>query len=762
MSLLFFKKFFDFLPISLPTSRMHCKDGRSLELSVEVNVAPGFLSPYTKIVRFLPRYVVFNRLERPIRLWQDSSVFRPVNEDRGAAATETLQSSKLSRKWRYDFEESNHHGKINQYESLFGKPVTIDDRKCNKASVIRGAETINEGTTAHKSAQYIASVGPSELAPFSLPDSRAERQFRVDLGGLWNVTSSFASELPGEHNLNIARATDLSLLKHVSTRAAPKYKIVLPPPDDGTIGEWDGELGVFFETDWGGDRTIIVKGTKRGKYAYNHTDIHVGDELLRVDGVSVVRMSFAETMKIIKERLAYVASVRKQEKDAEKQPKRGLRRLSLSGPSRRFSAPFFKQSSYEEGSNAKPAHLTLTFRTFEERLRKLRLKAGTGDGNMNLNLAQRRASGVKHPANIEGISVEMKSWHNTMFVVIREQDKDNPLFRIQNRSINHIVFYRQRGCNGHPWKLLKPGESKPYSWEEPMKTKKLSVRVAAKSQDIFKVDGMMGPQEAFSDMGSIAEGDGEAVEGESDKHGMRAARLSQALAHQFVDNEERGGYGPSISVRLEEIGYRGLLPIHAKDGSRSRKFLNCEVDTDGGTRLLVVSDDSGSEDERKMLEMHLDTLKKQIAYEQDRISELHSQKFLFSQIAPDFAAEGTPNENNGRAAVVESNAARLVDDFPEESTINCRHQIVVEVIEGIGLNVSDFVGSCNPYCEIFLKGRSKSRKYFFQKRKNKRQTYYIQKTLNPRWTDQVVSFTLSIGLICEASYYSISHTSTAV
>lgn len=646
---------------------MHCKEGRSLELSVEVNVAPGFLSPYTKIVRFLPRYVVFNRLERPIRLWQDSSVFRPVNEDRAAAATETLQSSKLSRKWRYDFEEINHHEKINQYESLFGKPVVIDDKKGNRASVIRGTESIAEGTTAHKSAQYIASVGPCELAPFSLPDSRAERQFRVDLGGAWNVTSSFASELPGEHNLKISRATDLSLLKHVSTRAAPKYKIVLPPPDDATIGEWDGELGVFFETDWGGDRTIIVKGTKRGKYAYNHTDIHVGDELLRVDGVSVVRMSFAETMKLIKDRLAYVASVRKQEKDAEKQPKRGFRRLSLSGPTRRFSAPFFKQSSYEEGNNAKPAHLTLTFRTFEERLRKLRLKAGTVDGNLNLNLAQRRASGVANPDNIDGISVEMKSWHNTMFVVIRDQDRENPLFRIQNRSINHIVFYRQRGCNGHPWNHLMPGESKPYSWEEPMKTKKLSVRVAAKAQDIFKLDGMAGAQDKLMDASSDVERESEAVQGESDKIASNGARLAQALAHQFVDNEERGGYGPSISVRLEEIGYRSLLPIHAKDASRSRRFLNCEVDTDGGTRLLVVSDDSGVVDERAMLKRHLDTLKKQIVYEQDRISELHSQKFLLSQVAPEVAADGTSADNNGRVAAVESNAAKLVEDFPKRA-----------------------------------------------------------------------------------------------
>jgi hypothetical protein len=579
-------------------------------------------------------------------------------------------------------------------------------------------------------------VGPSELSPFLLPDTRAERQFRVDLGGMWNVTSSFASELPGEHNLKITRATDLSLLKHVSTRAAPKYKIVLPPPDDASIGEWDAELGVFFETDWGGERTIIVKGTKRGKYAYNHTDIHVGDELLRVDGVSVLRMSFVETMKLIKERLAFVASVRRQQKKEAKQPKRGLRRLSLSAPSRRFSASFFKPSSYEEGSSAKPAYLTLTFRTFEERLRKLRLKAGTRDGNLNLNLAQRRASGLIPDAKIDGISVEMKSWHNTMFVVVREQDQENPLFRIQNRSINHIVFYRQRGCDGHPWNHLMPGESKPYSWEEPMKSKKLSVRVAAKSQDIFKLDGMAG-SDAFSDVDSDVERDGDTAAGDPDKHAGRAARLRQAFAQQFVDTEERGGYGPSISVRLEEIGYSSLLPVQSKEAGRSRKFLNCEVDTDGGTRLLVVSDDSSSVDERLMLKRHLDTLKKQIAYEQDRIAELNSHKFLLSETSSDFVADGSTNDMNGHVAAVESDASRLVDDFPEESTINGRHQVIVEVVEAIGLNVSDFVGSCNPYCEVFLKGRSKSRKYFFQKRKNKRKTYFIQKSLNPRWTDQV-------------------------
>lgn len=617
----------------------------------------------------------------------------------------------------------------------------MDDTRGNRTAQMMGNAIIPEGTTAHRSALYIASVGPSELVPFLLPDSRAERQFRVDLGGIYNVTSSFASELPGEHNLNITKATDLSLLKHVSTRAAPKYKIVLPPPEDAFIGDWDGELGLFFETDRGGDKAIVVKGKKRGEYAFNHTDIHVGDELLRVDGVSVWKMPFQDTMKLIKERLAYVSMVRREQQNAPKQPRRGLKRLSLANSNRRLTASFSKQSNYEEEKLAQPVQLTLTFRTFEERLRKLRSKAGNGEGNLNLNLAQRRASGdaIDHDP-LDGISVEMKSWHNTMFVVIKEQDRTNPMFRISNQSINHIVFYRQRGCDGHPWNHLIPGQSKIYSWEEPMKSKKLSVRVAAKSQDIFKLDDMAGSHsEKFSDVDSATfdREAGPTAPIDQDKLGVGASRLRQAFSQQYVNNEERGGYGPSISVRLEEIGYRSLLPVQSKEIGKARQYLSCEVDTDGLTRQLIVSDDSGTLDERLVLNRHLDTLKKQVLHEKERIAALNSLKFGLSQLSTDDQQENA-NATDSRVVAIESDAMRLIDDFPEESTISGKHQVVVEISEAMGLNVSDFVS--NPYCEVFLKGRSKSRKYFFQKRRNKRKTYFIEKALNPKWTDQIFVF----------------------
>ena len=73
-----------------------------VELSATVNVAPGFLSGYTKIVRLCPRYAIYNRLERPIRLWQDSSTIRSLTEDRSDAANAFGETGD-SRKWRYEF-----------------------------------------------------------------------------------------------------------------------------------------------------------------------------------------------------------------------------------------------------------------------------------------------------------------------------------------------------------------------------------------------------------------------------------------------------------------------------------------------------------------------------------------------------------------------------------------------------------------------------------------------------------------------------------
>ena len=124
----------------------------------------------------------------------------------------------------------------------------------------------SNSTTAHHTACYIATVHPSELVTFHLPDTRADRLLRVDYGSSWNLSSSFPADEPGEYFLPMSLARDIRMLPTVSTRAAPVYTVTLPPPDD----EWNGELGVWFETEWGREvrRVLSVAECKQSVIEY--------------------------------------------------------------------------------------------------------------------------------------------------------------------------------------------------------------------------------------------------------------------------------------------------------------------------------------------------------------------------------------------------------------------------------------------------------------------------------------------------------------
>ena len=545
--------------------------------------------------------------------------------------------------------------------------------------------------------------------------------------------------------LPISRATDLRMLTHVSTRAAPKYKITLPPPADDGIIDWDGELGAYFETEWisEGDRKILVKGTKRGKYAFNHTDIHIGDELLRINGISVLKMTFHEAMKTIKDVLsefrAYRERIEQKESGGElSNPQRVLRRLSL--------VPKRKQSTATESGeeDIEPVHLTLTFRTQEERLRKLRIKAiKTKSSFLQASQHAEKQNEDSNLEPIDALTVETKALHNTMFVIIRGDDKENPPYKIQNRSSKYFLFFRQRNCEDHDWNILMPGESTSYTWEEPMKSKKLTVRIA--------VDRHETPKELNNDELSIGESDLtneensiQMVPEDKSANAVRADRLRQILAYQYVDNEERGGFGLPTTVRLEEIGFQSLLPVPSfmEALNEKMKYLHCEVDTDGGTRLLIITEFTGESDDRKMMNQNIESLQKQILNEEERCGALQNLKHVLTQPIEE---EPMGSASNGQAAeeersnAIEDEIRELVDDFPE-GNISKRFQLVVQVLEAVGLSSLHFVGSPSPYCEVFLKGRSRSRKNFLQKRKNKRKTYFVEKSLRPRWNDQYFVF----------------------
>ena len=199
------------------------------------------------------------------------------------------ENASESHKWIFTHSENNT---VNQYERLFGLRTLIDD---NEESGM-GAQT-----TAHHDACFIATVRPSELVSFHLPDTRLERSLRVDFGPSWYLSPSFAADIPGEFVLTMSRVRDLRMLTHVHSRGAPVYTITLPPTDQ--TNDWNGELGVFFETEWGRERTLIVKGVREGSYASYFTDIAAGDEMIMIDSMPVKKLTFDEAMKYMQVRL---------------------------------------------------------------------------------------------------------------------------------------------------------------------------------------------------------------------------------------------------------------------------------------------------------------------------------------------------------------------------------------------------------------------------------------------------------------------------
>lgn len=447
--------------------------------------------------------------------------------------------------------------------------------------------------------------------------------------------------------------------------------------------------------------------------------------------------------------------------------------------------------------------LILTFRTVEERRMRIRTRALRANKSKKLHhrrggttkemstrnsrgssghgatspvaAIERRASNASTENREDALLVDMKFLHQSIFVFVRDFDTSNPPYRIENRAINHAIYFRQRGCDGHPWKRLAPGESAAYVWEEPTKPKKLTVRVGTNLRTLHGVDGGNVEQSKLSK-----------------KAGKNAARsrasgLKVMYPFSLIENEEEGGYGPTKTVRLEQIGFADYLPcpeggVSSGDKSSGAPFdqeaLLCRVDTEGGTRLLVISDATdkiAGEDEELMMRRHLQTLKEQI-------DEEHSRRDAFKSMRQRLAAVSMRSSSHslgksGLASIEESNEELLssipedsdlevptssnsevpnandvmgeqdiveIAEYPEGSCIARCNQVLVEVLECTGLKASDLSGLSNPYAEVSLKQRHGRRKNLFHKRREKRKTYFIEKTLAPKWSQQPQIFVFDV------------------
>ena len=181
------------------------------------------------------------------------------------------------------------------------------------------------------------------------------------------------------------------------------------------------------------------------------------------------------------------------------------------------------------------------------------------------------------------------------------------------------VYYRQRACDSHPWRRLPPGESAAYTWEEPMKPKKLSVRV----------------------------GVGEWIEHRYKKQNRNNASGREKtwiplFSYHFIQNEEMGHFGSIKTVKLEEIGYTDRLPCpsicdmrQVSLNERVENPLHCHVDTEGATRVLIISDEATDTDTdgKTSVLRHLSNIRKEILDEEKRWAKIEIINRMLASMA---------------------------------------------------------------------------------------------------------------------------------
>ena len=216
-----------------------------LEVGFNIFAAPSpRLSKYTKVIRFMPRFLIVNNTEHAIEITQPAMFSDSGSRDQ----TKIILSKSIL---------------------PYHLPNIVDERLLSCR--------IHTGEKKKSKESWLRSVA-----------------FPID-----NLES---------YNLLLKRKYDLSTIPHVQTRSAAEYSVTFPRLLDKSTSQGESEekcvseIGVWFETDWQ-EINIVVKGLKPGSWAANESGIQVGDVLLKVHTDSYAGKEFEKCMKSLKEKL---------------------------------------------------------------------------------------------------------------------------------------------------------------------------------------------------------------------------------------------------------------------------------------------------------------------------------------------------------------------------------------------------------------------------------------------------------------------------
>jgi len=514
---------------------------------------------------------------------------------------------------------------------------------------------------------HISDEVPSQrVAQAHLPLA-SERRVTVQLKGGYDKSSPFLIDEGLDLCLKLSRQTDLSRVKHLATRKAPEFDVFLPARQ---------EIGLWLETDWS-QENLVVKAVKANRWA-EKTEIQKGDVLLTIEGQSIAGKNFKRVVGTLKELLATTG-------------------------------------------------VTLRFRTHEEHMRLLRLRAlgqllpslelGNGDG----------AEGEKEGP--EYVTVQLKPVGPSVYVIVGKLDSAaNPPYRVVNKTKGFMVHFRQLGCDYHPWVSLAPHESTIYTWEEPMRAHRLDLRVGLKQG---------GGQQQHDQQQTVPAG--------------RRLLGRGGVPHEFV------GKTSSVRVRLDEIGFVHSISLQDAGAGHTDEgpSLVARVEAEGMTRVLYICKDGASEEALSAEKRQKELVKRRQLFQRQRSVYQQLREEMALQERMQAEPQQRPLLKVLNLDAVEGAIAGLQAELgATDPHVRERHHLLVEVKEAKGLQTGEISGLSDPFVQLSLKINDR----LFKRDPSYRQrftTYVVEKTLSPKWQNQLFIFRVPPEARANPKSYSI-------
>lgn len=393
-----------------------------MEVGFIIKAAPGKLGKYTKIVRFMPRFAVINKLEVPVRMQQPT----------GFAGR------------RLEVPVSADHVRP------FHLPDCNGDRKL--------AIKVAEGDWDHTVAFSVDNLGAHTLAVKHMVN--LSTQDHINTRG----QAEYISHLPPQE-IGLYLETDWQ-----------EENIVVKGYKRGSYASTDTDIQV-------GDVLLAVDGVEYTGSQFDEALAAI-KEKLKSDGCELKFRTVEEKLRLIRrhgarsqaslKRLTASPTVPATAAAAASHPSLAthLRRRMADDSSHSYdqvaNEPGFL-SDLEEGLGGLGAGgfdissgMLLTARSTDGGMRGM-MEGAEEEENSDLQLLPLR--------------VELRQCEASVLIVIQQaDDKACAEYRINNASPSHVIYYKQKGISGNRWNVLLPGQEKNYIWEDPFRSHKLVIR----------------------------------------------------------------------------------------------------------------------------------------------------------------------------------------------------------------------------------------------------------------------------------------------